>query len=202
MPLGAHDAVIAGDTITTLHINSEWRKFLSHAIGVYLDIGLRRASQSDLDDIDPLIGNLFDDFYTAESLALGVEYRQAIRTSAFSLPTSGEAKIVWQSGDQDVTNPDRLYAPITGVATIEVSFLVTSVSAATCNIRIMKNGSTALVRKKGDGSSVSHWINISITRRLVAGDYVEVIVQENGTASIDTAAGQAPIISMESAIEI
>ena len=58
--LPAHDAILTGDTLTSLSINREWRKLISNAIEAYLSHN--KSDELTLDNED-LLSDLFLDFY-------------------------------------------------------------------------------------------------------------------------------------------
>lgn len=60
----AHNAVLSGDTLTTLTLNREWRKIISSAIEGYFN-----PAWDDLTlDNQDLLSALLEDLYTAETL--------------------------------------------------------------------------------------------------------------------------------------
>jgi hypothetical protein len=60
LELDAHDAVIAGDTLKTITLNSQWRMMLVGAINAYLDT--RATDSQTLDNLQKM-GEFFLDLY-------------------------------------------------------------------------------------------------------------------------------------------
>lgn len=60
----AHNAALAGDTLTSLTINYQWRKFIAAAIDAYLNQSA--DDEQSLDNFDMLY-SFYDDFYNFEA---------------------------------------------------------------------------------------------------------------------------------------
>lgn len=64
VPLADHDTLLVGDTLTTVTLNYQWRKFLVSAIDAYLDNGFSKLEDPDLIDSLNQARALMEDFYS------------------------------------------------------------------------------------------------------------------------------------------
>lgn len=186
LPLGSHDAVIVGDTITTLHLNSEWRKFVSSAIGSYFSSATRKASQAQLDDFDPLLSILLDDFYSAEGTAMTTIVKSALRVADYEF-ASGVNILPFDTGDYDVSNPTRILIPDTGAYVVTANFWETNFGMSTPFIRmwILKNGTQRLAFEDGTGEGIQ-LVSAAWAGQLTIGDYLELVIfAENANVRFD-----------------
>jgi len=182
LPLGSHDTPIAGDTITTLNLNSEWRKFLASAIGVYFSIATRSASQSQLDTFDPLLADLFDDFYNGEVSSMLALTEVTRSTTQAVTASGGNQAITFDAGNGfDAGNPTRLTPPA-GVHDIVGNCRINLNSTGRVQLKIRLNG-TDYLGESLSNSSTPHSLSIAAQYDFDGMDYVELIVENsvNGT---------------------
>jgi len=63
LPLSNHDDLLAGDTLTTLTLNHEWRVFIMATIENLMNDATRKAPDSELDTLESQFLSMFLDFY-------------------------------------------------------------------------------------------------------------------------------------------
>lgn len=211
LPLGSHDAIIAGDTITTLHLNSEWRKFIAHAIDSYLDIGLLKASQSQLDVIDPLIHVLFDDFYSPDPpppeptvndfIRANQDADQALVANVWTnlvwdVPTGNDEN--WDVGEFEVDPlvPDRVFWR--GVDTIRVHVSanahITAAIASRKELRIL-NSNNFVLAESSETILGQSFINVDTDLTMEQDDFIRV-------QALSTAAGTVLFATLKPSVAI
>lgn len=63
LPLSNHDELLAGDTLTTLTLNNEWRIFIMAAIESMMNDAIRNAPDNETDTLESQFLSMFIDFY-------------------------------------------------------------------------------------------------------------------------------------------
>lgn len=63
IPLGAHDDLVLPDTLTTVQLSQEWRKFIGAVLKQYFDRAVIGVDELDIDDLHATIDAFWLDFY-------------------------------------------------------------------------------------------------------------------------------------------
>lgn len=63
IPLGAHDDLVPPDSLSTLQLSQEWRKFIGAVLGEYFDRAVIGVDEADIDDLQATIDAFWGDFY-------------------------------------------------------------------------------------------------------------------------------------------
>ena len=63
LPLSNHDDILAGDSLTVLTLNRDWRMFIMATVERYMNNATGNAPNSELDTLEKQFLAMFIDFY-------------------------------------------------------------------------------------------------------------------------------------------
>lgn len=125
----AHNIASAGDSLTTLSLNHEWREIIASALQFYFHQGYTDLAL----DNDELLTHVLDDLYTAENIGASVKTREIVHDFVTGKTTTSATFV-------DVAGASWTHTPTLSKVSIEMNFEADMSTANRGYFRILLDG--------------------------------------------------------------
>lgn len=185
IPTTDHNEPLAGDDLTTVRFNYQWRKIILDAIDREMSsISATITDESERETFDIRVSNMIEDFYTVEELPAPYQLNTERDTSTQSLlAASSPSAIIWNQGHYVIANPTRILCPENGIYLINCNFRATCASAINWRITLRKNGSQELTRELLFNTTSIEYV-LSWQFSALEDDYIEVLITNSVNATL------------------
>lgn len=205
--IASHDANLAGDTVTSLFVNYQWRRIIAEGLQLYLDRAIYALDDPDFEDVHNKFQALLNDLYTPSSGTVTKFAVKVRRTANLVLFAGVSTPITWSSEDYDyggfwdVGTPTQLVVPsgASGLYSIMVNMTIGLSAATARHILIKKNGN---IEAKMVHSAETYFGYVTTAQlELTVGDIVTIEAQSNVAATLFYEPNNSPWVAMVRIVE-